>query len=400
MADNPVSDLISVLQPKAENKFPRVALGVALGQAAWPVAKSIRTWVNNKRLYTIKIPGGMGSDGLYYDIQEWILGLLPAEERKALIAFAPFSNTPAGEDNKPPPLRFGYDGRRSQTIFIRGHKVTVSLEEGNRKEEKPPEICFSMTTLAAKDAVAAEIAAALVQTNRDPVFRMLDTWGDWERIDELPDRSLESVILPGRQLDRIITDITTFLDSEELYARRCIPWHRGHLYEGSPGTGKTSVARAVASHFGLDVWHLPLADVKHDSGLLRAVLGVKPRSVLLLEDIDVFHAATQRDDKSEITLSGVLNALDGFATPHGLITIMTSNHPEVLDEALIRPGRVDLVEHFGLASSKEISRLLARWYGTDVEFTHDVHLSPATVTEICKRNEHLHDALVQLKEAA
>jgi len=70
----------------------------------------------------------------------------------------------------------------------------------------------------------------------------------------------------------------------------------------------------------------------------------------LLEDVDVFHSATERDDEgSGVTLSGLLNALDGIATPRGLLTVTTTNDPSALDVAVIRPGRVDLSEQFGYA---------------------------------------------------
>ena len=78
---------------------------------------------------------------------------------------------------------------------------------------------------------------------------------------------------------------------------------------------------------------------------LQSVLGTalqrRPSGMLLLEDIDVFHAAARRDDDAgSITLSGLLNALDGIATPHGLLTVLTTNTPEVLDHAVVRAGRM------------------------------------------------------------
>lgn len=169
------------------------------------------------------------------------------------------------------------------------------------------------------------------------------------------------------------------------------------MYEGPPGTGKTSVARAVASNFGLDVWYMPLADVQKDSQLLSVLSRIGPRSMLLLEDADVFHAATQRNDDSGVTLSGLLNGLDGISTPHGLLTVMTTNTPDVLDRAIIRPGRIDLVEHFGNADSDQAQRLLNYWYGTAVTLPEGLSLSPAEVIEVCKRNSDPEIAAVELK---
>lgn len=189
-----------------------------------------------------------------------------------------------------------------------------------------------------------------------------------------------------------------FLDSEADYLRRCVPWHRGHLYEGPPGTGKTSVARALASHFGMDIWYLPLADIAKDCDLLGVVNRIGPRSMLLLEDADVFHAATVRNDADGgATLSGLLNALDGIATPHGLFTVLTTNTPEILDAAIVRAGRIDLTEHFQMADDAQVARLLSRWYGTPVMASKGLEgHSAAQVIEACKRSDDPDGAKDQL----
>lgn len=63
-----------------------------------------------------------------------------------------------------------------------------------------------------------------------------------------------------------------------------------------------------------------------------------------------------------ITFSGLLNALDGVASAEERIIFMTTNHIELLDPALIRPGRVDLKEYFGNATNHQIRRMFLRFY--------------------------------------
>jgi hypothetical protein len=345
------SDLITVLRDKA----PRLAMTLAAGQMAWPLAARLRARAREMRAYTVKVPG---SDDIYDDLHEWVLGRLAPREQRALVAWssrrgmlmeaASIGGRP--REPEPPSLRLRYDGTREQAITAGGHKVKVVVAEGVQgKDEstywKPPEIVFTASSAAGRDALLAEIRRVLARSRsreRRPSFRMLNSWGEWEKLDDLPPRTLDSVVLPDGQLERLTADVGRWLASEQDYLRRCVPWHRGHLYEGAPGTGKTSVARAIASHFGMDVWYLPLADVKKDGDLLRVASRVSPRSMLLLEDADVFHAATRRDDENGVTLSGLLNALDGIATPHGLLTVLTSNNPGALDSAVIRAGRIDL----------------------------------------------------------
>lgn len=393
------SDLITTLLHRA----PKLAMGLAAGQMAWPLAQKLRTKARERSTYTVKVPA---TDEIYDNLHEWVLGLLPSADQRALVAWTARRDgmmiaSESYSQLQPTRLRLRYDGAREQVIVIDGHKIRVLVTDGENPKEgffKPPEIVFTASSLPAQQVLLEQIATVVrlgQDAKRSPMFRMLSRWGDWERHDDLAQRDLDSVVLPNGQLDRLVADVGRFLDSEADYVRRCVPWHRGHLYEGPPGTGKTSVARAIASHFGMDVWYLPLSDVKKDSSLLSAMSRITPRSMLLMEDIDVFHAATVREEQeSSVTLSGLLNGLDGIATPHGLFTVLTTNTPDVIDPAVIRPGRMDLIEHFGLADADQVSRLMSRWYDEPITVRHLRNdIAPAQVVEVCKRHD---DPLVAL----
>jgi hypothetical protein len=321
-----------------------------------------------------------------------------------------------GEDPRDPPpvLRLRYDGSREQAVRVGAHRVRVCVIDNGQEAQsregggwKPPEIMFTAATADGRQAVLSEIGRLLADSRaaeRKPSFRMLSNWGGWDKFDDLPPRPLDSVILAGGQLERLVGDVERFLAAEAEYVRRGIPWHRGWLLAGPPGTGKTSVARAVAGHFGMDIWFLPLSDVKRDGELLRHVGRVTPRSMLLIEDIDVFRAATERDDGGDgVTLSGLLNALDGIATPHGLLTVLTTNEPDVLDPAVARPGRIDLREHFGLATTEQAARIVGRWFGFEPYAAEVPGMwpdgnapAPAEVIEACKRSATAAEAWRQL----
>lgn len=399
------SDLIATLRHRA----PRAALAIAAAQTALPTVRKLRDKARERTTYTVKI---LSTDDVYDDLHEWVLDQLPADHQRALVAWTSNRNdglaSPEGTPRTPGRLRLRYDGSREQAITINGHRIRVQVNDGDpfAKRRKPDEIVFTATSLAAQrdmlDAIA-QVAKDSATNVRKPVFRMLTQWGDWTRLDDLPDRTLDSVILADGQLDRLVADVAAFLDSEADYLRRCVPWHRGHMYEGPPGTGKTSVARAIASHFNMDVWYLPLGDIDKDCNLIAAISRIGPRSMLLLEDVDVFHAMTQRDQGERgVTLSGLLNALDGIATPHGLLTVLTTNTPDVIDDAVVRPGRVDLVEHLGNADTQQIARLLTRWYDREVNPTEvadiasNFRFAPAAVVEACKRNPNPRAALRDL----
>jgi mitochondrial chaperone BCS1 len=75
--------------------------------------------------------------------------------------------------------------------------------------------------------------------------------------------------------------------------------------------------------------------------------------------------ATEEEKKKGISLSGLLNAIDGVASHEGRVLVMTTNKPEKLDDALIRPGRVDLQVAFGNATQSQINELFVRMYTSD-----------------------------------
>ncbi|KAK1687851.1 BCS1 N terminal-domain-containing protein [Colletotrichum godetiae] len=88
-----------------------------------------------------------------------------------------------------------------------------------------------------------------------------------------------------------------------------------------------------------------------------------------------------KDDKKGISLSGLLNAIDGVASQEGRILVMTTNKPESLDEALIRPGRVDLQVGFTNATPAQATELFQRMYeadGASPAKRVDGHVAPPT----------------------
>jgi mitochondrial chaperone BCS1 len=152
-------------------------------------------------------------------------------------------------------------------------------------------------------------------------------------------RRRETLAIDSLTEDRLFRDLDRFLNSRDIYRQRGIPWRRGYLLYGPPGTGKSSLIQAIASHYDRQLVSLSLTDM-NDSALLRAWSEITATSVIALEDIDsVFNG---RQPLGELSFSALLNTLDGAGAVEGSISILTTNHRERLDPALIRPGRCDL----------------------------------------------------------
>lgn len=369
------------------------------------LAERLKGYYDQYYNFTIKI---LSNDPAYNDIHSWMLTLIPVGAQKAIVAKTKSRTQPwefddddddENETRVKPGVSFLNDDTRQHTVLIGGHKVKVKVYKGENEYDgrrtiaDPDAVIFTCRNKDAANAVVDEVRR--IQQERTAVKRKsrlhtLDGSGGWGFATDTPPRTLGSVTLAKGQKERIVTDVQTFLDSERDYLRRGIPWHRGYLFHGAAGVGKTSLSRALASDLGLDIWYVSLGDISNDANLTSILSQVSARSILLLEDIDVFSASHDRiAEKGALSLSGLLNGLDGIITPHGLITIMTSNRVEELDPALLRPGRIDLVEEIGFPDDEQLGRMFKTFYGIGGGEMRAAGRSSAALMEIMK--QHMND---------
>jgi ATP-dependent 26S proteasome regulatory subunit len=296
-------------------------------------------------------------------------------------------------------------------------------------------------------------------------------------------RKLDTIILQNSLKEEIRDDFMRFINSEDWYNSLDIPFNRGYLFYGRPGTGKTSLIRGLSLHFKRHIHFLMLQNIKSDVELLDLFRGINYKeTILVIEDIDAMVSAVKSRDsvknknsnsdsdsdsdsdtesdsdsksnktktdkklkklmrklerqnkelekqnkqidtpgykkrdvgydlnsndkekKSGITLSGLLNAIDGVVSSPGRILIMTTNHPEVLDDALVRPGRCDAKYQFDFCNKEQIKELFQMFFNTEAPAQQLANIkaseySPAHITSVFLRyrNEH-HKALEHLDD--
>ena len=199
---------------------------------------------------------------------------------------------------------------------------------------------------------------------------------EWEKFGEpRRKRPLESVILDQGVKERILGDVNDFLGRQRWYVDRGIPYRRGYLLYGPPGSGKSSFIQALAGEldFGVAMINLSERGITDDR-LAHLITKLPTRTILLLEDADAAFMNRKKVDAdgyrgATVTFSGLLNALDGVAAGEERIAFLTTNHIDRLDEALIRPGRVDLMERIGEASRHQALDMWDRFYG-DQDLDH------------------------------
>lgn len=221
----------------------------------------------------------------------------------------------------------------------------------------------------------AEVVACHRKRNSASYLYLYDD--GWDNVSAYSPRRLESVIMKPGEKEHLVDDIRRFRVARERYRRIGVPYHRGYLFYGPPGTGKTSLVSALGAHFGMSIYMVNLSEM-NDRTLKNAMNWVPEGSVILFEDIDCMNAAQRRsqadgvkkettenartEDKLGVSLSGLLNVLDGFSAPDNVLYVMTTNDISALDAALLRPGRIDYKLYLGEACETQKVELYRRFF--------------------------------------
>jgi len=247
--------------------------------------------------------------------------------------------------------------------------------------------------------------------------------------------------------DEILTKINFFLENPEWYKKRGIPYTLGFLLWGDPGCGKTGFIKALMNLTGRHGISIKLnsnfdmtrlKEIIYDDEIYEDLIIPQKNRIIIFEDIDCMgdivkdrdlkekdkqpnyeetiesycRVHKKKDDNEFINimelsnehnfnnnLSFFLNIIDGLQECTGRIIIMTTNKPEQLDKALIRPGRIDYNIHFTKATTKDVKDIIKfYWSKINVDLSSDINkkLSHAEVINFCRTSESVEETIQKL----
>lgn len=177
-----------------------------------------------------------------------------------------------------------------------------------------------------------------------------------ERFEPSEDSTTFSQVAGIDEAKAELSEIVDFLRNPERYHRLGGRIPRGVLLSGAPGTGKTLLARAVAGEAGVPFFSLSASE------FVEAVVGIGASrvrdlfkkakdaapAIVFIDELDAIGRSRSAtggisggSEEREQTLNQILTEMDGFAPSTGLIVVAATNRPDVLDKALLRPGRFD-----------------------------------------------------------
>lgn len=198
---------------------------------------------------------------------------------------------------------------------------------------------------------------------------------EWDVISRVNKRPLESVILRKDIKEALVGNLEYFYGNREWYIKRGLSYKQTYILHGLPGTGKTSTIKALASHFNKNICLIDITSLGN-AQFEKAMASVPKNSIVLIEDFDscrALHSRAPQEDSDDpasklaeltevLTLSKVLNVLDGVVSLDDTVVFLTTNHLEKIDAALIRKGRVDYIHEIPYLEDAEIKAYIKLMY--------------------------------------
>lgn len=225
----------------------------------------------------------------------------------------------------------------------------------------------------------------------------------WESLYVKSNKHIGNTILNSDLDKSLVDDVKQFLDSQEWYDTRGIPYKRGYMLHGPPGTGKTSIIKAIANTYNLPVFTIDFDTINTNDKLSQLITEINyyhknTPYILCMEDIDrskIFDNGHYYSKTDTVSPECILNVLDGVVEAYGRIVVITANNIDKIksfkirglefSSAFMRPGRIDKILEIGFATIPQIEKMIEVFYNEKKTLDFEigsVKISPAQIIHI------------------
>lgn len=292
----------------------------------------------------------------------------------------------------------GVDGVIETSYSIKDKRFifTLSGQVKRKHEHKMTEITDKVKEILREKSIYRG-QAIRVKFAKD-VEELLDSGGSPIDSDYTPrfmnfDGIDESQLILNEDTARLV-DVNVFTPIKNTQACRenNIPLHRGVLMEGQYGTGKTLTATVLGKVCKDNKWtFIYLDNVEHLQAALEFAKDYQP-AVVFAEDVDRVMGGNDRNS----FMDGILNTVSGVNTKdYEIMMVLTTNHVEKINQAMLRPGRLDAVISIDAPDAESVQKLIRMYGGTSIPANADLSRAgellsgsiPAVVREVVERSK-------------